>query len=95
MGEQRFDEALGRFVDCEKCTSENAPGPAWERASVALGHPEFAALFGTVMRVGDGVMRGQLLVAWELNDEAHSQDWRHVHEVSLMKVSVDNLTETT
>lgn len=84
MSEQRFDEALGKFVDCEKCSDVLFQPTAWERAYVALGHPEFSALFGTVMRVEtEGVMRGQLLVAWELNGEPHSQDWRHPHELSV------------
>lgn len=87
---QRYSEATGKFEDCSKCTRENVPGPDWERAYVSLGHPEFASLFGTVMRVGDGVMIGQLMVAWELDEEPYEQSWHHVHEVR----AVDSLTRT-
>lgn len=82
MTEQRFNERTSQFEDCEKCTRDTVPGPEWERASVALGHPEFAALFGTVMRVGDGPMVGQLMVAWELDGGPYETTWHHVHEVN-------------
>ena len=85
---QRYSEATGKFEDCSKCTRENVPGPEWERVYVALGHPEFASLFGTVMRVGDGVMIGQLMVAWELDGDPYETTWVHVHEASIVTPAV-------